>query len=86
MKNQSKLGETYNNFAIMIHTQFKHKIKLFRVDNAKEYKDSELTKFLASYGTLAQSCCPYTSIQNGRDERKHRHILDTIRALLISSS
>ncbi|GKU98443.1 hypothetical protein SLEP1_g11451 [Rubroshorea leprosula] len=39
-----------------------------------------------SEGTLPQQSCPYTSEQNGRAERKHRHILDSIRALLISSS
>ena len=53
LKNRSELGETYRNFATMIDTQFKKKIKLFRADNAKEYKESELSKFLASYGTLA---------------------------------
>ncbi|GKV10014.1 hypothetical protein SLEP1_g21439 [Rubroshorea leprosula] len=42
-------------------------------------------------GTLTQqSCpytsCPYTSEQNGQVERKHRHILDSVCALLISSS
>ena len=70
----------------MIYTQFKKEVKIFRADNAKEYKESELTNFLASHGTVAQSSCPYTSQQNGRAERKHRHILDTIRALLLSSS
>ncbi|GKV02057.1 hypothetical protein SLEP1_g14541 [Rubroshorea leprosula] len=37
-------------------------------------------------GTLPQRSCPYTSEQNGRVERKHRHILDSVHALLISSS
>ncbi|GKU87230.1 hypothetical protein SLEP1_g1668 [Rubroshorea leprosula] len=37
-------------------------------------------------GTLPQQSCPYTSEQNGRAERKHRQILDSVRALLISSS
>ncbi|GKV43766.1 hypothetical protein SLEP1_g51018 [Rubroshorea leprosula] len=39
-----------------------------------------------SDGTLPQQSCPYTSEQNGQAERKHRHILDSVRALLISSS
>jgi hypothetical protein len=37
-------------------------------------------------GTLSHCSCSYTSQQNGHAERKHRHILDTERALLISAS
>ncbi|TYK14661.1 Retrovirus-related Pol polyprotein from transposon TNT 1-94 [Cucumis melo var. makuwa] len=37
-------------------------------------------------GTLVQRSCPHTSQQNGRAERKHRHILDSVRALLFSAS
>jgi len=35
---------------------------------------------------LSEFSCPYTSQQNGRAERKHRHILDSVRAMLISTS
>jgi hypothetical protein len=35
---------------------------------------------------LSEFSCPYTSQQNGRAERKHRHILDSVRAMLISAS
>ncbi|XP_054813382.1 LRR receptor-like serine/threonine-protein kinase FLS2 [Prosopis cineraria] len=35
--------------------------------------------------TISQYSCPYTSQQNGRAKHKHRHILDSTRALLISS-
>ncbi|KAJ9539073.1 hypothetical protein OSB04_031806 [Centaurea solstitialis] len=35
-------------------------------------------------GTLSQYFCPGTSPQIGRAERKHRHILDTTRTILIS--
>ena len=38
-----------------------------------------------SYGTVHQLTCPSTSQQNGRVERKLRHILDTVRALLLSA-
>ena len=38
-----------------------------------------------SYDTVHQLTCPGTSQQNGRAERKFRHILDTICALLLSA-
>ena len=70
----------------MIETQFNHTIKVFRSDNAQEYNDKSFLFFLDSHGTLPQRFCPYTSQQNGRTERKHRHILDVILTLLISAS
>ena len=41
---------------------------------------------LKNDGTLSHRSCPHTSQQNGRAERKHRYILDTIHALVVSSS
>ena len=38
-----------------------------------------------SYGTVHQLTCLATSQQNGKAERKFRHILDTVRALLLST-
>ena len=38
-----------------------------------------------SYSTVHQLTCLGTSQQNGRAERKLRHILDTVRALLLSA-
>lgn len=50
-----------------------------------EYKESSLLNFLHQQGTVSQYSCPGTSQQNGRAERKHWHILDTIHTLRISS-
>ncbi|KAI5412839.1 hypothetical protein KIW84_057460 [Lathyrus oleraceus] len=36
--------------------------------------------------TLSELSCPYTYPKNGRAERKHRHILDSDRGMLISTS
>lgn len=86
LKNRSELKQIYFDFAAMVETQFAHKIKTLRSDNAMEYREKSFLNFLASNGTTLQHSCPGTSQQNGRAERKHRHILDTVRALLISSS
>ena len=69
----------------MIKTQFSSKIKVFRSDNAAEYTSIEFCNMLKNDGTLSHRSCPHTSQQNGRAERKHHHILDTVHALLISS-
>jgi hypothetical protein len=70
----------------MVQTQFSCTIKTFRSDNAMEYKDKSFLTILQQNGTVSHHSCPYTSQQNGRVERKHRHIMDTVRALLISAS
>ncbi|KAA0036904.1 Retrovirus-related Pol polyprotein from transposon TNT 1-94 [Cucumis melo var. makuwa] len=37
-------------------------------------------------GTLVQRSCPHTSQQNGCVERKHRHVLESVHALLLFAS
>ncbi|KAL0541080.1 hypothetical protein IC582_021111 [Cucumis melo] len=86
LKHRSELSRTYIEFANMIRTQFSCPIKTLRTDNALEYKDSTLLSFLSQKVTLVQRSCPHTSQQNGRAERKHHHILDSVRALLLSAS
>ncbi|KAA0038268.1 hypothetical protein IC582_003621 [Cucumis melo] len=70
----------------MIHTQFSCPIKTLHTNNALEYKDPTLLSFISQQGTLVQCSYPHTSQQNERAERKHRHILDSVRALLLSTS
>ncbi|WKA04900.1 hypothetical protein VitviT2T_022897 [Vitis vinifera] len=85
MKSRSEILSIYSNFAKMIETQFSKRIKTFRSDNALEYTQHAFQALLHSYGTIHHLTCPGTSQQNGRAERKLRHILDTIRALLLST-
>ena len=69
----------------MIETQFSKRIKTLRSNNALEYTQYAFQALLHFYGTIHHLTCPSTSQQNGRAERKFRHILDTVRALLLSA-
>ena len=73
MTNRCELPQIYINFATMVRTQFSKVIKIFRRDNAMEYRDSKLLNFLAEQGTLSEFSCPGTSQQNGRAESFYRH-------------
>ena len=84
MKHRSELLQVYSNFAKMVETQFSKHIKIFRSDNALEYTQYAFQAVLHFFGTIHRLTCPGTSQQNGRAERKLRHILDTVRALLLS--
>ena len=70
----------------MIETQFSKHIKVFRSDNAQEYKAHEFTSILHQFGIVPHSSYADTSQQNGRAKRKLRHILDVVRATTISTS
>ena len=48
-----------------------------------EYRDSQFFDLIHTQGTIIQRSYVGTSQQNGRVERKHRHILDSVRAFLI---
>ena len=85
MKYHSELLQVYSNFAKMVGTQFSKRIKNFRSNNVLEYTQYALQAILHSYGTIHQLTCPDTFQQNGRTEQKFRHILDTVRVLLLST-
>ena len=69
----------------MVKTQFSKTIKVFHSDNARELTQHAFEHILYSHGTVHQFSCLGTFQQNGKAERKLRHILDTVRALFLYS-
>ena len=70
----------------MTKTQFSRIIKLFRSNNAQEYNDTSVLSDLDTNDILPHYSYPYAFQQNGRDKHKLRHILDTVRLLLMYAS
>ena len=85
-KNRFEIYQIYRDFTKMIETRFSKLIKVFRSDNAQEYKAYEFTSIFHQFGIVPHSPCVGTSQQNGRAERKLRHILDVVRATTIAAS
>ena len=66
-----------------IKTQYSATTRFFRTNNALEFVQFDISEFCASHGILHQPSYPHTSPQNGVAERKHHHILDVTRTLMV---
>jgi len=86
MRDRSELFNIFQNFCLEVKTQFGQTICVLRSDNAKEYFFYCFNAFMKSHGILHQYSCPHTPQQNGVVERKHGHIMDTARTLLLSAN
>ena len=65
----------------MADTQFGAKIKIARSDNGYEFSSKLIEKFYREKGIIHQTSCTDTPQQNGRVERKNRHVLNVVKAL-----
>ncbi|PKU83192.1 Retrovirus-related Pol polyprotein from transposon TNT 1-94 [Dendrobium catenatum] len=75
----------FQQFKLQVEKIFSKSIITFRTDGGKEFVNNEFTKFLTNNGIIHQISRPYTPQQNGIAERKHRHIVETARAMLIDA-
>lgn len=74
-----EVSRTLINFFALVERQFDKRVKMMRSDNETEF--TCLKNYFHEHGILFQTSCPGTPQQNGRVERKHRHILNVARAL-----
>ncbi|CAI0542195.1 unnamed protein product [Linum tenue] len=62
-----------------------HQVRLIQTDNGLEFQSAGLLKYYEDNGILLQTSCINTPQQNRTAERKHRHLLETTRALRFHS-
>ncbi|GJS04403.1 retrovirus-related pol polyprotein from transposon TNT 1-94 [Tanacetum coccineum] len=72
-------------FINLVQTQCLRKIKTFQSDGGTEFVNQIVRKIFEDNGTFHRFSCPYTPQQNGRAERKHRHIVETGLAMLFNA-
>ena len=86
MHNKKGCVDLLNNLFSFIHTQFNKHVKAIRSNNAKELCASRILQIYNTLGISYQRSCSENPQQNGTVERKHRHSLETARALCFQSN
>lgn len=79
--NKSHVPHILQTFYHYILNQFHTSIKAIRSDNGSEFLGKDCISFFQQCGITHQLSMVYTPQQNGVVKRKHRHILETARAL-----
>ena len=68
-------------FFAFTRTQFNAQVKVVRSDTAKELCEGNMLILFQNLGIQHQRSCRDSPQQNGVIERKHKHLLETARAL-----
>lgn len=82
LKLKSDVLQVFPAFIKMVETQYKTSVKSVRSDNAHELS---FTNFYKEKGIVSYHSCPEIPEQNSIVERKHKHILNVVRALIFQS-
>ncbi|KAL8031837.1 hypothetical protein ABFX02_13G054300 [Erythranthe guttata] len=85
MKHTSEFFDIYKAFRAIVQTKHSIVIKCFRCDLGGEYTSNKFSELFASNETVHQTSCTDTPEQNGVAKRKHMHIIETARSLLLSA-
>ena len=86
LKHKTDFYSTFLNFQSLVENQFSTKIKVFQSDGGGEFISKNLQTHFTKCGIHHQFSCPYTPSQNGRAERKHRHLTETGLTMLFHSA
>ena len=83
MTDKSETQKHLKDFIALVERQFDTEIKTVRSDNGTEFLC--MREYFLHKGIAHETSCVGTPHQNGRVERKHRHILNIARALRFQS-
>ncbi|KAH7538135.1 hypothetical protein FEM48_Zijuj03G0166900 [Ziziphus jujuba var. spinosa] len=76
---KTEVFRMFMSFIAMVDRQFSQTVKVVQSDNGTEFQC--LLDYFSATGILFQTSCVGTPQQNGRVERKHKHILNVGRAI-----
>ena len=85
MSTKSNAFSILENLIKLLQKQFNTSVKIVRSDNGIEFFDANAVQFYNNMGIVHQTSLVGTPQQNGRVERKHKHLLEVARALYFQS-
>ena len=86
LKEKFVIESNFQFFHQMIKTQFQTHIQILHTDKGREYFNSILGTYLKNNGIVHQSTCVETPQQNGIAERKNRHLLEVVCAIMFTNN
>ncbi|CAH9146417.1 unnamed protein product [Cuscuta epithymum] len=86
MHTKAEVFHHFKNFKALVENLFNTTIKIFQSDGGGEFVNSNMQQFFDIHGIYFRKSCPDTPQQNGVAERKHRHLLELTRTMLLESS
>ncbi|KAE9040324.1 hypothetical protein PR001_g7127 [Phytophthora rubi] len=86
LRNKSDAEGHLEDFVSEFERQYDTKVKMIRSDGGGEFSSTRLGRFLRNRGTLHQETEVGMSSSNGKAERFHRAVMDSVRAMLWASA
>ena len=86
MKTKDQALQYFRDYILLVNNQCNTTVKRVRSDNGGEFTSEAFTRLLAHNGILANRVPPGAHGQNGRVERTHLTILNTVRTLLLDAN
>lgn len=86
LQRKSEVLQMFVHFKNHMKNMFSTNIKIIHTGGGGEFNYSLFKSFLAQHEIIQQVTCLHTLSQNGVAERKHRHIIETTRSLLHTTS
>lgn len=86
MRHKNLVFSCFTRFMAFVENPFGMTLKIFQSDGGRESDNSSFRSLCDEKGIHPRFYCPKTPQQNGLVERKHRHISEMGRTLMIASS
>ncbi|KAJ0462813.1 putative RNA-directed DNA polymerase [Helianthus annuus] len=71
-------------FLTFVQNQFSSNVKVFQSDGGTKFTNHQVQTCFQQHGIHHRISCPHTSENNGRAERKHRHITETGLSMIVT--